>query len=448
MPDSICKQPDCKPAKPYPDFPLYPHASKRWAKKIKGKTLFFGPWDSPEDALSKYEAHKAGEPTTKLARQSSVKPDKPYPDFPLYAHASGRWAKKIKGRTLFFGQWADWQSALERFQYENDYLQQGKTPPPRNQTALTVGELVNGMLEHRETKVSSGEMSQRTWDDYKRSGEMLIATLGRHVSVESLAPNDFAGLRNKLSKKMGLVALGNEIGRCRVFFNFAYKNQMVEKPVSMGLSFAKPTKKSLKREKQSKVAKVFSVDELRLLYHQADAQMKCFILLGIGGGMGNADIGQIEQRHIQGGWVVFPRPKTLVDRTFPLWPETEKSIRLARQTRHPELPYLFATKYGQAWHKDSASSPLSAEFKKLCEECEVYQEGRGFYALRHTFRTVADGCRDIVAINHVMGHSDHSMGENYREWIEPERLQAVVDFVYEWVRPMFRKPAKSKAGVK
>ena len=32
---------------------------------------------------------------------------KPRPDFPLFPHATGRWAKKIRGEFKFFGKVAD-----------------------------------------------------------------------------------------------------------------------------------------------------------------------------------------------------------------------------------------------------------------------------------------------------------------------------------------------------
>jgi hypothetical protein len=43
-----------KPAKPYPAFPLTPHPTGRWCKKIRGKLHYFGSWDDPDGALDNY----------------------------------------------------------------------------------------------------------------------------------------------------------------------------------------------------------------------------------------------------------------------------------------------------------------------------------------------------------------------------------------------------------
>jgi hypothetical protein len=67
--------------------------------------------------------------------QNRTKTDKPYSDFPLYAHPSGRWCKTINGRKENFGPWKDWRGALVNYQAWKDELYAGRGPignrPPR-----------------------------------------------------------------------------------------------------------------------------------------------------------------------------------------------------------------------------------------------------------------------------------------------------------------------------
>ena len=147
---------------------------------------------------------------------------------------------------------------------------------------------------------------------------------------------------------------------------------------------------------------------------KADQPLKAMILLGINCGFGNHDCGTLPQSalDLDKGWVDFPRPKTAVERRCPLWPETVKALReamakrpKAKRSEHDKL--IFVTRYGQPWAKENGivkvsvgeetkttrpvDSPITKQMRKLLDELKLYRPGLGFYALRHTFETVAGG---------------------------------------------------------
>lgn len=43
---------------------------------------------------------------------------KPYPEYPLPPHPSGRWRKIHRGTAHYFGELADWEGALERYKHD------------------------------------------------------------------------------------------------------------------------------------------------------------------------------------------------------------------------------------------------------------------------------------------------------------------------------------------
>src|SRR5437588_6009317 len=101
------------------------------------------------------------------------KPAKPYPDFPLFPHATKRWAKKIRGKMHYFGPWSDPDAALAKYLEEKDALHAGRKPREATE-GLTVKELANAFLSAKQARVDSDELSPRSWQDYKDTCDLLV----------------------------------------------------------------------------------------------------------------------------------------------------------------------------------------------------------------------------------------------------------------------------------
>jgi integrase len=340
----------------------------------------------------------------------------------------------------YFGLWADADAALQKYLDQKEALHAGRAPRPEAE-GLTVKELANAFLNHKEQLVSEGGLSPRTWLDYKETYDLLIEQFGKSRRVDDLTPEDFAALRQRTAKKWGPVRLGNAIQRVRSVFKHGFEAGLIDRPVRYGPAFKRPAKKSLRLHRARQGAQLFTADETRRLIEAAGVLLKAMLLLGINAGFGNADCGRLPLSAVDlnAGMIDFPRPKTGIPRRCPLWPETVEAIREALAKRYePKTAegagLVFITKRGLCWAKDTPDSPVAKETAKLLHKLGINgRKGLGFYTLRHTFRTIADGAKDQPAADHIMGHEVAHMSSVYREGISDERLKAVSDHVRGWL---------------
>src|SRR5262245_28699750 len=194
------------------------------------------------------------------APSGAGKPAKPYPEFPLFPHAAGVWAKKIKGRMHYFGPWSDPDGALAKYLEQRDDLHAGRTPRP-DPEALTVKELCNALLNAKRSRLDTGELAALTFGDYKSACDEVIAAFGKPRLVSDLAPDDFARLRDRMAKKWGPQRLSKTIQFVRCVFKFAYDAGLIDRPVRFGPGFTRPSKKTIRLHRARQGVKLFTAEE-------------------------------------------------------------------------------------------------------------------------------------------------------------------------------------------
>lgn len=393
----------------------------------------------------------------------SAKPVKPYPDFPLSAHSSGKWCKKVRGKIYYFGSWSDPVGALNEWLEHQDSIRAGAGKKRSDDDAYDIGWLVNAFLDSKEQQREQGDLSHRAFNDYFAACTRVAEFFGKGRLLKSIDAPDFKRFRAAFPATWGPTTVNNEIARVSAVFKFAYDVGAVPIPIQKGPNFKRVSKKKQRLHRACQPKKEFTAAELHQLAEAADVQLRAMILLGVNCGYGNADCGRLEIPMIdfERSWIEGLRDKTAIERAAWLWPETVTALKEAIDKRYENAPpslssRVFITVRRQSWFKeDGNADPIAAAFGKLrakvlespvvaelCEsgmkeeeaqkEAKARWRGVGFYSLRHVFETVAGNSKDQIAVNHVMGHADVSMAAVYREGIDPERIISVCQHVRDW----------------
>ncbi len=378
-------------------------------------------------------------PAKKQTRMERFKPHLPYEDYPLFPHQSGRWAKKINKKLFYYGKVSEgWEAGLKAYEQYRDYDRTGRSRPLVDDNACTIKELCNRFLTVKQNAVNAGELSEGQFKQYYYVCEKIIEVFGKQRRVDDLSPDDFGRLKTWMANKgYKPSTMRNQINQIKSVFKFAYDELLIDRPVRYGQQFKRPSAKHVAVAKAANGRHDFTQAEIKKLLSKASGQMRAIVLLGVNAGYINVDVSRLNRSDIKNNVIDIPvRVKTGMARQCPLWPETVNAIKSIESIRPDSLDPLdadavFIAPSGKRWTKDY----LCHEFRKLCEAAKVYVEGRGLANLRLVFRTVAGGAGDTEATDLIMGHrpGKGSAAVNYIGKIDTARLRKVVNHVRQWL---------------
>jgi len=358
---------------------------------------------------------------------------KTHENFPLTPHPNGQWAKKVLGKTWYFGKLEDPQAALRQWLEEKDYLLAGLKPPAYCCDGTTIGDIIINHLNDVDDRIASGVLSWFTRRQYVSAGSLLRSAGLAALPANGTTPVHWTALASALEHSdRSLRTRRNIIMATKAIMNWGKLMGMCGE-IQYGPRFNAPTQKAV----LSAGVTARFLDREIILYaiNQAKDSLRLAILLGINCAFQPSDSIMITRKafDLDVPCHDFPRVKTGQRRRAILWPETVAAINSA-PNGSDTTPILLRSD-GQIYTMKSGARSLAASFSKLLDGLNR-APGVNLGSLRHTWATIADQVPDQSAIDLVMGHTPQGLQKRvYRQHImnELERLRRLSDTVRQWL---------------
>jgi integrase len=329
-----------------------------------------------------------------MRRTKGDKPEKPFAAYPLFAHNSGQWAKRINGKECYFGVWSDPTGALNKYLAQSN----GLTFP---ESVDTVGQRVKRFLGKSAGKLATGDIEQITYDEYETTCEVITRHYGAGRMVHGL---DFNTLRVALAQGKKIQTLSPVTLKRRLSIARAVFKSIADADEAL----APPSARVLRAAREAAGQRFFEASDVRALIAAADDEFRWLLLLGINCGFGPKDCQLFPGP--DGEWHNFARPKTGVGRRCWLWPETVAALEYQCE----------------GWNR----SNVAKAFRALCDATEV--PNHGFYSLKRTFSTVAENEGPASVLDRICGWAGYDMASVYRQKSFDDKIRAMLEGVRNW----------------
>lgn len=158
---------------------------------------------------------------------------------------------------------------------------------------------------------------------------------------------------------------------------------------------------------------IFSHDQIQLLLDHANYKMKAMIFLGFDCGLRVSEVANLRCQDIDSDHMLIHirNSKRGKSRTVKLSKNTLTALRTYWLRYAPGRNYLFPSARGDG-HMNPSS--INNNFRRLLDECGLYDKAYRFHCLRHTYATklLHYGC-DQFLLKKLLGHKSLSSTARY-----------------------------------
>jgi integrase len=140
--------------------------------------------------------------------------------------------------------------------------------------------------------------------------------------------------------------------------------------------------------------KVFTPDQLTVLYRHATDFERLLVLLGLNAAMAQAEILTLRQDEVEGDTIKRIRRKSGVYAEFKLWPETQQALAWWQRVRETKGELVMLTDRGQPYTRQRISNAWSTLRKRV--ERNAGQDPEWWLPFKHLRKTAAQLVREAA----------------------------------------------------